>query len=239
MRTYSYIIVDDDNIIRIALDVYLQKYPFLKNIASFSSPVDAEKFLEERTADILFSDIEMPDMDGLTLFKKIKEKVSYTVFVTSYSEFALDSYELSVNDYLLKPIDIQKLDRVIKRLKTFFETKEKAALYEKSSSTNTITVKEGYNYRIVNTADMVYLSALKDYTKIILDNGSSVLIYGNLSTIMKDERFASFVRIHKSYAVKRKYIKTIIQNNNQLILFNDIALPIGRTYKKEIIALLS
>lgn len=236
MRPYSFIIVDDDNIVRLALDVYLQKYPFLKNLASFSSPVDAEKFLENNAADILFSDIEMPEMDGLTLFKKIRMKVSYTVFVTSYPDFALDSYELSVNDYLLKPIDEHKLDRVIDRLKTFFETKEKADLYEKSSSINTITVKEGYNRRVINTADIVYLSALKDYTKIVLDNGSAIPIYGNLSTILKDEKFSSFIRIHKSYAVRRKYVKAI-DSNNYLTLSNNVILPVGRTYRKDIITL--
>ncbi|MDL2257173.1 LytTR family DNA-binding domain-containing protein [Bacteroidales bacterium OttesenSCG-928-I14] len=233
MHTYSYVIVDDDNLIRLQLSTYLQEYPFLKNVATFSSSVDAQAFLLNNKVDILFSDIEMPEISGVDLLKELRDKVTYAVFITSYPEYALEGYEHNVNNYVLKPISPEKIEEAVNKLKHWFETKEKAEKYDLYwLGKDGITIKDGYKHRTINQEEIAYFAALKDYTKLVLLSNESVLLSGNISSVLKDSRFDSFIRIHKSYAVRKEFINTI--EATSLTLINKVNLPIGRTYKKDL-----
>lgn len=232
----SYAIVDDDSLCRFILDSYLQRYPFFKSIAVLSSANQLISVLKENNVDIVFSDIEMPEVDGISLMKEIKDLVSYSVFITSYPNYAVESYKLNVNDYLLKPIDEVKIEELVLRIRTFFDLKKKAALYDADhDESRNITIKDRYSRRVINIRDIAYLKAEKDYTKIVLLNDDSIMMHGNLSTVLKNDAFKSFVRIHKSYAAKMQFIKTI--DTSSLTLINSVELPLGRSYKKEILGL--
>lgn len=232
MAPYKYIIVDDDNISRTIIHSYLNDYPCLERVGSFESATAARKFLKETDVDIVFSDIEMPDMDGLALMKEIGGMVPYSVFITSHPEFALESYGLEVDDYIVKPVDEDKIGKAVERIKQHMETLRKAALHDRSMNEQVIPLKDGWNKQFVQTDDIAYLSAESDYTKVSLRSGKKIIMYGSLSSTLQNEKYAGFVRIHRSYAVPVKHIKTF--NAATVTLTDKTVLPIGRAYKSDL-----
>jgi len=233
MRRFKYIIVDDDDIDRLATSFYLKNYQFLEHTASFSSSVDALKYIESNDVNILFLDIDMPEINGIEFLKRVGDKVMCAIFITSHSEFALEGFELSAFDYIVKPLAQERFDRCIKRLQEYLELKMKAELFEYSFKNESIIVKEGYNYVTIQPYEVVYLEALKDYTKIILLNKRNVVVHGNLRTMLSSDNFRDFIRIHKSYAIQKKYIQMI--KANEIVLINNITIPIGQNYKKNLL----
>ena len=229
---YRYIIVEDDNVTRTIVRSYLNDYPFLECAGAFESAEAAERFLDSTEIDIVFSDIEMPGRSGLSFIKEIGSRVSYAVFITSHPEFALESYELNVNDYVVKPLDENKIRKTVERIKLHMETVEKAVLYEKSTRESVISVKDGWNRQLVQVDEIAYLEAESDYTRVVLRGGGKIIMYGNLSSTLQNEKYAGFVRIHRSYAVPVKHIR--IFNANSITLTDKTVLPIGRAYKEEL-----
>lgn len=236
MKTLTYIIVDDEALCRFFVSKHLQQYPFLKESGVFSSAETAKKFLMQNKVDILFSDIEMPGASGLSLVENIKDAVSYTVFITTHQEYAIDSYDLDANDYILKPLDKEKIEKMINKLNAFFETKEKADLYKIVSANNSMKIKVGYEYQSVDINEIVYLLAEKDYTKLVSRSEKKIMIRGNLSTILKNDKFEQFIRIHKSYAISKNHIQAV--KLNSVIMSNGVELPVGRAYKEMIVGLI-
>ncbi|MEN9919876.1 MAG: hypothetical protein RL662_2312 [Bacteroidota bacterium] len=233
MRKYTYLIVDDDDMDRLANSFYLKNYSFLEHNASFSSSRAALNYLEHNNIDILFLDIEIPEISGIEFLKTIKNKPLATVFITSHPEFSIEGFELQAFDYIIKPLGQDRFDICVNRLKSHLDLKMKAELFESSFKNESILLKEGYNHVSIQPYEIVYLEALKDYTKIVLLNKKSITIHGNLGTVLNDENFKNLIRIHKSYAVQQKYIQII--KSNEIVLVNDLVLPLGQSYKKNLL----
>jgi len=121
------------------------------------------------------------------------------------------------------------------RIGDYMELKLKASLFESSIGGDVIYIKEGHEQTKVKLHDILYLEALKDYTKIVTSNKRHCVL-SNIGTLLKDENFNSFIRIHRSYAVQKQYIKKIL--TNEVLLNNDISIPIGRSYKENLSTLL-
>jgi len=237
MKIYKYLIVDDDDMDRLATSFYLKAYPFLQHKASFSASKDVLCYLDENEIDILFLDIDIPGINGIELLKLIKKKVLCTIFITSHPEFAVEGFELNAFDYIIKPLSQDRFDKCILRLKDYLEVKSKAELFEHSFGTDSIMVKEGYNYVEIKLHEVTYLEALKDYTKIVLLDRKSTTVHGNLRSMLNNKHFKDFLRIHKSFAVQKKYIKGI--KSNEITLVNGSIIPIGLNYKKTLLEILT
>jgi len=237
MKRYQYLIIDDDDMDRLATNYYLKNYPYIEHKASFSSSKDGLNYLLNNKIDILFLDIDMPGMNGLELLKKIGDKVMCVIFITSHSEFAIEGFDMQAFDYIIKPLEQKRFDACMGRLKEYLDLKLKAELFEHSFKSQSILIKEGCNYVSIQPYEIIYLEALKDYTKIISLNKKLTTIHGNLGTTLKNENFKHFIRIHKSYAIQKTYIQTV--KANEVVLVNDITLPLGQNYKKDLIEALS
>ncbi|MDH6310875.1 two-component system LytT family response regulator [Dysgonomonas sp. PFB1-18] len=233
MIIYNYIVIDDEDLDRIAISAYLKKYPFLRHLASFSTATDAKDFLSIKKVDIIFLDIEMPEIDGVTLLSQIRDRVEYPIFITSHTEYALDAFELDVSDYIVKPLKQERIEACVFKLKDRLDAKYKANLHDLSFKKDNLLLKEGTEYISIDMSDVLYLKAMKDYTQIISLHKKTVTIHGNLASILREDRFSSFVRIHKSYAVQKKYIQSIGAKN--IIMINKASLPLGNIYKKTIL----
>lgn len=237
MKKYNYIIIDDDDMDRIAISFYLKNYLFLEHRVSFSNTKDALAYLENNKVDIIFSDIDMPGMNGLKLQEKIKDSSLVTIFITSHPEYAVEGFELEAFDYIVKPLKEERFNSCISRLKEYLEVKFKAILFENSFKDGSVLVKKGREYTGVQLHDIVYLEALKDYTKLISYDSRSVTIHGNLASILRDENFSNFVRVHRSFAVQRNYIHLI--RTNEVVLNNEAVVPLGLFYKDDLMRALS
>lgn len=237
MKKYTYLIVDDSPLDRVAAGYHLKKYPFLHHKASLPSAKEGLAYLEKNSVDILFLDIDMPEMSGIELLKKVKDNVLCSVFITSHSEFALEGFELKAFDFLVKPLAEERVDECMSRLEEYLDIKLKAKLFEHSFKDDSILIKEGAKYVSVRFCDVVYLEALKDYTRINMLNKKKSTIYGNLGTILSDGNFKHFIRIHKSYAIQKNFIQEI--KSNEILLVNGVKLPLGLSYRKNLLDILT
>ncbi|WP_050702453.1 LytTR family DNA-binding domain-containing protein [Dysgonomonas sp. BGC7] len=231
MRLYNYIIVEDNEMELLILKINLQKYPFLQCLKTFTDATSAYFFLKNNPVDIVFSDIQMPDLNGLDLLNQSKESITSIVYITSYTEHALEAFGLGVTDYIIKPIDEQRLDSCILRLKDYLDLKYKSNLFDLSNSGDSIKIKQSHETINIKIHEIIYLEALKDYTKIVTLNKSFVTRQ-LLKYIMEELGVEFFIRIHKSFAVQAKYIQSV--DTGKVKIINNISLPIGRAYKQNL-----
>ncbi|MFM9989622.1 LytR/AlgR family response regulator transcription factor [Flavobacterium sp.] len=227
MNHFNCIIVDDDEIDRLRVVSYTKKYPNLKIVGIFENAEDALSLLEKEKIDILFLDIDMPNMSGLD-FRKQTMQVPICVYITSHPEHAVESFELEALDFIIKPINFERFSKTVERIEAFLEIKTKAQLFELSLGGDTICIKEGHHQHKVKLHDILYLEALKDYT-LIVTNSKRHCVLMSIGNLLKESNFQSFVRIHRSYAIQKQYIDK--KTTSEVLLNNGVLLPIGRSYK--------
>jgi DNA-binding LytR/AlgR family response regulator len=223
----KYLIVDDEELDRLALESEAEKFPFLKRIASCSHPLQAAEFINKHLPDILFVDIEMPDISGMELVKMFRNKSMVPIFITSHPEFAVDSYEMEAFDYLLKPLSSERFARCANRLRDFFKLRDKVFAFDKDQETDYIVIKQGYEKHRLRMQDILYLEAMKDYTRIMVP-GKQYLVLAPLSNMQEKLPPEKFVRIHRSFVVRLDKINEV--RGNKIYLANT-ELPIGKLYK--------
>lgn len=227
MKKFNCIIVDDDEIDRLMVHSFIKRFENLHLVGIFETAEDAMIAVENNEIDILFLDIDMPDGNGMEL-RKAAKNVPVCVFITAHPEHAVESFELDTLDFIVKPLKFDRFSQTMQRIEEFMEIKQKAQLFESSIGGDTIYIKEGHNQTKVKLHDILYLEALKDYTLVITDQKRHCVL-ASLGNLLKEAHFQSFVRIHRSFAVQKQYVKKI--NIHDLQLNNDTIIPLGRSYK--------
>lgn len=220
-------VVDDDEIDRLTTVSFLNDYSFIKILDVFESPLQALAAAQQQAPDVLFLDIDMPGMSGLELRKQLLH-IPACVFITSYPDYALEGFEMAALDFLVKPFTAARFAKMMDRLQQHAAIRAKAALLEHTLGADTIFIKDGTEQIKLQLHDILYLEALKDYTGIIT-NERKYAVLSPLGTLIKEKAFESFIRIHRSYAVQKHYIKKI---GAAEVMVNNIALPVGRVYKE-------
>ncbi|MBP6432320.1 MAG: response regulator transcription factor [Ferruginibacter sp.] len=231
-KKYNCIIVDDNEIDKLTTLSFCKQVSFLKHPITFTNGEDAIAYGEKYSIDIAFLDIDMPTINGLDLKKRL-QNIQACVFVTSHPEFALESYELNVFDYIVKPINQQRFLQCINRLQEYLELKHKAYLLDYTLGTDAVFIKEGHQQYKLPLHEIMYLEALKDYTGIVTE-AKKYCVLSPISSLLQESAFKNFIRIHRSYAVQKHFIK---QYNSKEVFIKNISLPIGRSYKNEIMLL--
>src|SRR5450432_3074777 len=225
-KNYSCIIVDDNELDRLALLSYVRRYSFICVDGVFESSAKAMEFVQKNEPpDILFLDIDMPGMSGLELRKQL-QKIPACIFVTSHPEFALESFEMAALDYLVKPLKADRFEKTMQRLEHFLEIHFKVELLDYTLGEDTLFIKDGHNHIKLKLHEIIYLKALKDYTGIITGK-KKYCVLTPLGNLLKEKAFQTFIRIHRSYAIQKHFIKEI---SSKEIKVNDTLLPIGRSY---------
>ena len=233
-KTYSCIIVDDNELDRMAIASYAGKYSFLRIEGVFASAVQVLSWIaQSKRPDILFLDIDMPGMNGLHLRKQL-EDVPACIFVTGHPEFALESFETAALDYLVKPMNADRFEKTMQRLEHFLEIHYKAELLDYTLGEDTLFIKDGHHHIKLQLYDIIYLEALKDYTGIITRN-KKYCVLTPLGNLLKEKSFQAFIRIHRSYAIQKHAIKEI---SSKEIMVENTLLPVGRSYREAVEKLL-
>jgi two-component system, LytTR family, response regulator len=225
-KLYRCIVVDDDEIDRLTVQSFIKKYPLLEIEGVYTNAEAALTAVENNIPDIAFLDVDMPDMSGLELRRKLTA-IPACVFITSYPDYAVESFELAALDFIVKPVKAERFAKTIERLNDFFTIREKAALLDYSLGSDTIFIKDGHEQVKLQLHHIIYLEALKDYTSIITTTGKHCVL-ASLGNLLKEPGFQSFIRIHKSYAVQKNYIEKM---KAQEMVLKGFTLPVGRTYK--------
>lgn len=226
---YNCIIIEDDEIDRLAVASMARKHGFVDITGIYASAQEALPFLDSGKISIVFSDIDMPGINGLELRRKMLD-VPVCIFITSYPDYAVESFELAAFDFLIKPVKTERFKSTMLRAKEYLDTKQKAALYEYSLGADTIFIKEGHNFIKIRLHEILYLEALKDYTAIVTP-AKKFCVLSPIGNLLKEKNFASFIRVHRSYAVQKNLISTITPAE---VMINNISIPVGRSYKDKL-----
>jgi two-component system, LytTR family, response regulator len=228
------VIVEDEPLARQLMEQYVQKVPHLDMLASFSNPLEALDYLRGHAVDVLFSDIQMPEITGITLLKVLQKK-PLVILTTAYSEYALEGYELDVTDYLLKPITFDRflkaVEKVTQRL-MFEKTAPEKALPETTvvpePVQSFILVKDGSKLVKIRLSDIQYIEGLKDYVSIYTPTKKIVTLQ-TLKALAVQLSADKFIRIHHSYIVAFEWIEVIHREQVQI---GKAMLPVSDTYRK-------
>lgn len=230
MKKYNCVIIDDDEIDRLTVVSYAKRFSVLNIMGVFENAEEALPLLEKEKIDILFLDIDMPIMNGLDFRKKTME-VPVCIYITAHPEHAVESFELDTLDFIVKPIKLDRFTQTMSKIEDYMELKLKAQLFESSIGGDVIYIKEGHNETKVKLHDILYLEALKDYTKIVTSTKKHCVLT-SIGNLLKENHFQSFVRIHRSFAVQKQFIEK--KMSNELLLNNGMLIPIGRSYKENL-----
>ena len=204
------IIVDDEPLAVKLIESYVAKTPDLKLLGSYTDSVEAITAIKENPADLLFLDIQMPDINGMELARLIPEKTR-VIFTTAFKEYAFESYEVSALDFLLKPIRYNKFIADVEKARKWFshETESAPAPSERDS----VFIRVDGELRQLNVSDIMYVSGMKDYVVFYLDDGSKLVTHLTMKAVEDMLPASDFLRIHRSYIVALKKIRSVDRNN--------------------------
>lgn len=227
MKPFNCVIVDDDEMDRLVVLSYAKRFSILNVVGVFDSAEKALAFLENNTVEVVFLDIEMPGASGLELRRKALE-IPVCVFISSHSESAAETFELQTLDFIVKPFKFPRFEQMMHRLAEFMEIRTKVDLFEASLGGDTVYVKTGHDQIKVKLHEILYLEALKNYTILVTENKRHCVL-SNLGEILQEEKFNSFLRIHRSFAVQKQFIQKI--GSQEIELRNNVVIPVGRSFK--------
>lgn len=204
------IIVDDEPLAVKLIESYVAKTPDLKLLGSYTDSVEAITAIKENPADLLFLDIQMPDINGMELARLIPEKTR-VIFTTAFKEYAFESYEVSALDFLLKPIRYNKFIAAVEKARKWFshETESAPAPAERDS----VFIRVDGELRQLKVSDIMYVSGMKDYVVFYLDDGSKLVTHLTMKAVEDMLPASDFLRIHRSYIVALKKIRSVDRNN--------------------------
>ncbi|WP_281986395.1 LytR/AlgR family response regulator transcription factor [Aquimarina aggregata] len=219
------IIVDDEPPAIRLLEKHIAKVSFLELITTTTNSLAVLEILEKQNVDLLFLDIQMPNLTGIQLSKIIDSKIK-VIFTTAYPQFALESYDLNAIDYVLKPFDFERFYKAVSKLKPYTEVK-----HTESSATNYVFIKTDgkNNLEKVYVDDILYIEGLKNYVAIHLTN-KQIITYNTLKHIYETLPNHKFIQIHKSYVVS---IAHIDKTSSTTVQIHGNELPLGNTYKTD------
>lgn len=224
------IIIDDEPIALGLLEGYISKIPFLDLVASCSNGFEAMTVVENHDIDLIFTDIEMPNFSGIDIVKSLDYITSMFVFTTGHPNYAVESYDLNVLDYLVKPIPFYRFLKSATRAYDLYKLKnEKNEMIQVQPEQQFIFVKSEYENLKINLSEIKYIESLKDYIKIYTDREKAILTLSSLKSFEQKLGPLNFIRVHKSYIVALRYIDSVQRNR---IVIGEKWIPIGLNYKE-------
>jgi DNA-binding LytR/AlgR family response regulator len=225
------IIVEDEILAQQVIQSHLQKTDQFELVAICNNALEAAEVLNNQEVDLIFLDIQLPGMTGLNFLRTLEDP-PLVVLTTAYTEYALESYEFNVIDYLLKPISFERFSKMVNKIKEgrLFSQEPK----EKSNVPNDhIFIKSNSKFFKVNFSEIMYIEGMKDYLKIFTPE-YKLITHQTMSDMERLLPPGKFIRVHKSYIVAVPFIKSIYGN---AIEVDKATIPIGGNYKEKVMQL--
>ena len=217
------VVVDDEPLAVKLLSDYISKTPGLEMVFQTTKVLDALQFVQDGNADLIFLDIQMPELNGIQFMKIIHNNYK-VILTTAYNEYAVESYEHDVVDYLLKPITFERFMTAVQKARLRF--------VEKISPEDHIFIKTEYRIQRLELSSILYIEALRDYIAFHMPEGKILSLESmrNMETILPPNRF---IRIHKSYIINKDKINYLEKGK---VVINNQHLPVGDTYRERLTA---
>ena len=225
--TITTAIIDDEPLAAGLLESYAQKTPFLQLTGTYNSAITAMKELRERPVDLLFLDIQMPELSGIE-FARILPESTKIIFTTAFSQYAIEGYKVNAIDYLLKPISYEQFLTAANKAQALFAARQKQEACQRD---RIMFVKSDYKLMRVQLDDILYVEGLKDYVRIYLKDGQKIMSLMNMKKLEDYLPRPEFLRTHRSYIVHMAAANAI---DRFRIVFGEQYIPISDTYKDDV-----
>jgi two-component system LytT family response regulator len=223
------IAIDDEPLALKQIVGYIRKTPFLDLKAEFESAIKAVSFLQENDIDLMFVDINMPDLNGLD-FVKSQTNPPKVIFTTAYSEYAVEGFKVNALDYLLKPIDYDVFLKSAKRALEWFNLQEKK--FAKIESNDTfLFIKSEYKILRINLSDIKYIEGMREYVRIHMTSQRPIMTIVSMKKIEEYLPQDKFMRVHRSYIVNLEKMTTI--DRNRIVFDNNTYIPVSGQYNQK------
>lgn len=224
------VLIDDEPLALKVLLNYLENFPEYEVIATFNNSIEGLEFINNNTIDALFIDINMPLMSGFELIHLYNNKPHTKIIITTaFREFAAESYELDVLDYLVKPIPLPRFIKCITKINNHFQTRTFAKT-ETHRPEPYIFIKVDKKMVKINIDDILFIEGMKEYIKVVTAE-KTYITHKSLTSLTEELPSDRFMRIHKSFTIATTKVKSIEGNRIQI---NSYTLPIGRNFSKEV-----
>ena len=223
------IAIDDEPLALQLVTGYIKKTPFLELAGEFDNPISAMEFLDQADVDLIFLDIQMPDLIG-TDFARTLSQGPKIIFTTAYEKYALEGFRLEAVDYLLKPFGYDEFVIAAQKARKLIELEQKTTTTIEANS-EFLFLKSEYKIRRINFNDILYIEGLKDYIKVFLVNEPKPILSLNTIKSLESKLPASkFMRVHRSFIVNLGRIQTV---DRFRIVFGHEYIPVGDQYKEK------
>jgi DNA-binding LytR/AlgR family response regulator len=221
------IAIDDEPLALQLVSGYVERTPGLKLLRQFDNPLDASDFLSNNKVDLLFLDIQMPDLSGVD-FARLMEKGPKVIFTTAFEKYALEGYKLEIVDYLLKPFSYEEFLAAVNKARRLIRL-EQGTMQKVDANDQFLFLKSEYKIRRISFNDILYIEGLKDYVKVYIHNVQKpVLSLSSLKLLEYKLPPEKFMRVHRSFIVNLSRIETIERSR---IVFGKEYIPVGDQYK--------
>jgi two-component system LytT family response regulator len=223
------IAIDDEPLALKQIESYIDKTPFLEKVAVCDSALSALTVLKKEAVDLMFVDINMPDLNGMD-FVKTLENPMRIIFTTAYSEYAVEGFKVDALDYLLKPISYSDFLKSANKAKAYFEMTSKKEV-KVTEDSNFLFIKSEYKHIRINFDDIKYIESKSEYVRIHLVSSKPIMSLISLKSLEEKLPCNKFMRIHRSYIVNLEKV-TIIERN-RIVFDGDTYIPIGEQYMNQ------
>lgn len=220
------LIIDDEPLASLTLRNYVEKTPFLELMAECQSGMDALEYLSKNTADLIFTDIDLPDINGMELMSSITSS-PLIVFATAHPEYAVESYRLSAVDYLLKPYRYIDFHRAAVKALDIFNSRNKQGADPSAS----IFIKVDSRFVRVALSSIIYIKGYGEYLQIFIDGEDAPLLTLSSFLAIKQKLSGNFIQVHRSYIVNMDRIDQV--SRNRIVIGEDTYIPVSDTYKAD------
>lgn len=217
------IAIDDEPLALELIKNYVTWFPALQLVNTFEDAVSGAEYLRNNPIDLLFIDINMPDITGIDLVRSLAVK-PMVIFTTAYKNFAFEGFELEAIDYLLKPIDVKRFGKAVEKAVEYYKYKN---TFTKEGEDESLYVYSEYRMVKIDLKEIEYIESMEDYIKIHLHNAKTILTLMPLKKVLEKLPEDKFQRIHRSYIVP---VKKIISIQGRKVKLADIELPISDSY---------
>lgn len=234
------IAIDDEPLALRQISGYIGAISFLELVATFRSAVAAQEWLKENETDLIFVDINMPDMTGVEFVQSLDTK-AMVIFTTAYAEYAVEGFKLSAIDYLLKPFGLQDIVRASERAQSLYELLQLQEQYgsdneqeeqsAESAEEGVLSVHADRKTHLVKIANILYVESAGEYVRLHLADGTKLVTLFRLKNMESELNSSQFMRVHRSYIINLNYISGYTKG--RVFLSNDDYVPIGENYKEQ------
>jgi DNA-binding LytR/AlgR family response regulator len=233
MKKLSCLVIEDEVLLSEVLVDYIKQVPFLELQSVFHDAISAVAWLEDNSADLIFIDINLPKLKGIDFIKMFRGKSQF-IITTAYHEYALQGYELSVIDYLMKPVEFSRFLQAVKKAMDLSHKTNSPAALQKETIKDSLFINMNKKRVKVDFSEILYIEGMKEYVKIHLSKDKWLLTklqMGQIEELLDNQ----FVRIHRSYIVARKKVSAY---NLTEVTVGSMVLPVGTNYRGSLATLL-